>query len=137
VAERHRQGLLAFLETQVDVVFANQNEVCTLFETDNILEALSRLRTMVKLAAVTRGADGSVILRGTETLEVAAYPVDKVIDTTGAGDQYAAGFLFGLGTDRPLKVCGQLGSLAAAEVISHYGPRPQVRLADLAVQKGL
>ena len=137
VAERHREGLLAFLETQVDLVFANHNEVCTLFETDNFLEALSRLRTKVGLAAVTRGAEGSVILRGTETVEVGAYPVDKVVDTTGAGDQYAAGFMFGLAADRSLEVCGQLGSLAAAEVISHYGPRPQVRLADLAAQKGL
>jgi sugar/nucleoside kinase (ribokinase family) len=78
-----------------------------------------------------------VITAGAETFAVSAYPVEKVVDTTGAGDQYAAGFMFGLATGRPLNVCGQLGSLAAAEVISHYGPRPQVRLAELAAQKGL
>ena len=63
--------------------------------------------------------------------------MDRVLDTTGAGDQYAAGFLYGLATERSLGACGQLGSLAAAEVISHYGPRPQVSLKDLAASKGL
>jgi len=74
---------------------------------------------------------------GGDTYAVGAFPVEKVVDTTGAGDQYAAGFMFGLATGRPLNVCGQLGSLAAAEVISHYGPRPQVSLKDLAASKGL
>jgi sugar/nucleoside kinase (ribokinase family) len=137
VVERHREGLLAFLETQVDLVFANDTEAMALFETTDFDAALSALRSKVKICAVTRGAQGSVITAGAETFAVSAYPVEKVVDTTGAGDQYAAGFMFGLATGRPLNVCGQLGSLAASEVISHYGPRPQVRLAELAAQKGL
>ena len=137
VVERHRAGLLAFLETQVDLVFANHTEAMALFETSDLDIALAGLRQKVKMAAVTRGAEGSVIVRQDETVVVPAYPVEKVVDTTGAGDQYAAGFMFGLAKDRSLKVCGQLGSLAAAEVISHYGPRPQVSLSELATQKGL
>ena len=137
VVERHREGLLAFLETQVDLVFANSSEAMALFQTDSFDDAMQGFRSKVKLAAVTRGAEGSVIVRGDETVSIEAYPVAKVVDTTGAGDQYAAGFMFGLAKDRSLKVCGQLGSLAAAEVISHYGPRPQVRLSDLAAQEGL
>jgi sugar/nucleoside kinase (ribokinase family) len=137
VVERHREALLGFLETQVDLVFANDTEITALFQTDDFDAAVEQLRAKVKIAAVTRGASGSVIAAGGETLAIPAFPVEKVVDTTGAGDQYAAGFMFGLATGRPLNVCGQLGSLAAAEVISHYGPRPLVNLKDLAASKGL
>lgn len=137
VVDRHRAGLLAFLETQVDLVFANHTEAMALFETTDFDTALAGFRKTVKMAAVTRGAEGSVIVHNGETVVVPAYSVEKVVDTTGAGDQYAAGFMFGLANDRSLKDCGHLGSLAAAEVISHYGPRPQVRLSALAAQKGL
>ena len=137
VVERHREGLLAFLETQVDLVFANHTEAMALFQTDSFDTAMEGFRNKVKMAAVTRGAEGSVIVRGGETISVEAFPVAKVVDTSGAGDQYAAGFMFGLAKDRSLKVCGQLGSLAASEVISHYGSRPQVHLRDLAAQQGL
>ena len=137
VVERHREALLGFLETQVDLVFANATEVASLFQTDDFDAAVDALRSKVKIAAVTRSAQGSVIAAGGETFEVSAFPVEKVMDTTGAGDQYAAGFMYGLATGRPLNVCGQLGSLAAAEVISHYGPRPLVSLKDLAASKGL
>ncbi|HEX3700411.1 MAG TPA: adenosine kinase [Phenylobacterium sp.] len=136
VAERHRAGLLAFIETQVDLLFANESEVAALFQTDDFDAAVGELRGRVTLAAVTRGAQGSVVLTRDEQLRVAAEPVEKVVDTTGAGDQYAAGFMFGLARGRPLQLCGQLGSLAAAEVISHYGPRPQVSLKGLAEAKG-
>ena len=137
VVERHREGLLAFLETQVDLVFANHTEAMALFQTDSFETALEGFRGKVKMAAVTRGAEGSVIVQGDETVSVDAFPVARVVDTTGAGDQYAAGFMFGLAKDRSLKICGRLGSLAASEVISHYGPRPQVHLRDLASQQGL
>ena len=137
VVERHREALLGFLETQVDLVFANDTEVMALFQTDDFDTAVDQLRAKVKIAAVTRGAEGSVIAAAGETFAVPVFPVEKVVDTTGAGDQYAAGFMFGLATGRPLNVCGQLGSLAAAEVISHYGPRPLVSLKDLAASKGL
>jgi sugar/nucleoside kinase (ribokinase family) len=136
VVERQRAGLMAFIESQVDLLFANENEILALFQTDNFDEAVEALRTRVKLAAVTRSAAGSVILSTGERLTVKAEPVEKVVDTTGAGDQYAAGFMFGLSRGRSLQQCGQLASLAAAEVISHYGPRPQVSLKDLAASKG-
>ncbi|THD74303.1 MAG: adenosine kinase [Phenylobacterium sp.] len=136
VVERHRAGLLGFIETQVDLLFANESEVCALFETDDFDAAVEQLRQRVTLAAVTRSEHGSVILTAGERLTVAAEPVEKIVDTTGAGDQYAAGFMFGLARGRPLQLCGKLGSLAAAEVISHYGPRPQVSLKELAASKG-
>jgi sugar/nucleoside kinase (ribokinase family) len=135
VAERHREALKGFIETQVDLLFANEAEITALFETD-FERAVEALRPHVKLAAVTRGDQGSVILSQGERLSVAAERVEKVVDTTGAGDQYAAGFMFGLSRGRPLQQCGQLASLAAAEVISHYGPRPQVSLKELAASKG-
>jgi len=137
VVERHRDALLGFIETQCDVVFANASEVCSLFRTTNFDAAVKALAGKVEIAAVTRSEQGSIIASGGALHEISAYPVEKVIDTTGAGDQYAAGFLFGLAQGRPLPVCGQLGSLAAAEVIAHYGPRPQVSLRDLAAQNGL
>lgn len=136
VVERHRGALLGFIEGQVDLLFANEAELKSLFETESFDEAAEALRQRVKLAAVTRSEKGSVILSQGERLAVAAEPVEKVVDTTGAGDQYAAGFMFGLARGRPLQQCGKLASLAAAEVISHYGPRPQVPLKDLAASKG-
>ena len=136
VVERHRGALLGFIEGQVDLLFANESELLALFETDSFDAAAEALRQRVKLAAVTRSEKGSIILSEGERLTVAAEPVEKVVDTTGAGDQYAAGFMFGLSRGRPLQQCGKLASLAAAEVISHYGPRPQVPLKDLAASKG-
>jgi sugar/nucleoside kinase (ribokinase family) len=136
VVERHRGGLLGFIESQVDLLFANESEILALFETDSFDEACEALRTRCDLAAVTRSDKGSVILSQGQRLTVKAEPVEKVVDTTGAGDQYAAGFMFGLSRGRPLQQCGQLASLAAAEVISHYGPRPQVSLKDLAASRG-
>jgi len=136
VVERHRGALMGFIETQVDLLFANETELCALFETRDFDAALAALRPHVKLAAVTCGEAGSVILSEGERISVKAEPVEKIVDTTGAGDQYAAGFMFGLSRGRPLQQCGKLASLAAAEVISHYGPRPQVSLKDLAASKG-
>ena len=128
---------MGFVETQVDLLFANETELCALFQTEDFDAACAALQSKVKLAAVTRGEQGSVILSQGERLEIAAEPVHKVVDTTGAGDQYAAGFMFGLSTGRSLGDCGRLASIAAAEVISHYGPRPQVQLKDLAAAKGI
>lgn len=98
---------------------------------------MKALADRCEIAAVTRSEKGSVVAASGQLHEISAYPVEKVVDTTGAGDQYAAGFLFGLSQGRPLPICGQLGSLAAAEVIDHYGPRPQVSLRELAEKNGL
>ncbi len=137
VVERHRHALLAFIDAEVDILFANEVEVCGLFETDSFDAAVAALRGRVKIAALTRGAKGSVVLNGAGDHVIAAAPVDQVIDTTGAGDQYAAGFLYGFTGGRDLAACGRLASLAASEVISHYGPRPEVSLRDLAAKAGL
>ena len=138
VVERHRHALLGFIENQVDILFANETEILA-------LTAAARLRSppcryiagRVQIAAITRGAQGSVVLAGDDRHLVQAFPVERVVDTTGAGDQYAAGFLTALAAGRPLGECGALGSLAASEVISHYGPRPLVSLAKLAATAGL
>jgi sugar/nucleoside kinase (ribokinase family) len=137
VVENYRQLLLDFIEHQVDILFANEEEATALFQTKDFHEAVEALRPHVKIAAVTCGAQGSVVIGGAELHQVAAEPVSKLVDTTGAGDAYAAGFLYGLARARPLNVCGRLGSIAASEVISHYGARPEVSLKDLAIKAGL
>lgn len=137
VVERHRAGLLGFIETQVDLLFANEAELKALFQTDSFDAAAAEIAKRARLCAVTRSEQGSLVIEGAQRWAVRADPVEKVVDTTGAGDQYAAGFMFGLARDRSPAECGRLGSLAAAEVISHYGPRPQVSLKDLAAKKGL
>ena len=138
VVERWRDALLAFLDEEVDLLFANEVELNALFQTGADFDAaLQALKGRVAMAAVTRGPQGSVILAGDDVCSVPAEAVDRVVDTTGAGDQYAAGFLYGLAHHRPLPECGRLGSIAAAEVIGHYGPRPQVSLAELVRRAGL
>ena len=137
VVERHRKGLLEFIETEVDLVFANEAELKALFETDDFEAAVRAIRGRAGIAAVTRGEQGSIVLTEGGCVTVGAFPVAKVVDTTGAGDQYAAGFMLGLARGRPFEACARLGGLAAAEVISHYGPRPAVSLAELAAAHGL
>jgi sugar/nucleoside kinase (ribokinase family) len=137
VVDRHRAALVGFIESEVDVLFANEDEITALFQTDDFDIAVRAIADRAKIAAVTRGAGGSVVIAGGELHQIDAFPVEKVVDTTGAGDQYAAGFLHGLGQGRALDQCGRLGSLAAAEVIAHLGPRPQVSMKDLAAARGL
>jgi sugar/nucleoside kinase (ribokinase family) len=137
VVHRHREALLGFIDSEVDILLANEAELTALFETPSFDAAVRALRGRAKLAAITRGEKGSTVIAGDMIHDIPAEPVEKVVDTTGAGDQYAAGFLFGLAKGRTLDICGRLGALAAAEVISHYGPRPQVSLQDLAMGAGL
>ena len=137
VVARWRAELLAFIEASADIVLANEGELAALFETDDFDAAAARLASMVDVAAVTRGEAGSVVLSGDERVAIAAVPVSKVVDTTGAGDQYAAGFLLGLARGLSLEESGKLGSLAAAEVIAHWGPRPMTSLEALALDAGL
>jgi sugar/nucleoside kinase (ribokinase family) len=137
VIDRHRSALQGFIDTEVDILFANEAEITSLFQTTDFDAAIGAVRGRAKIAAITCGERGSVIVNGEAIHQIEAFPAEKVVDTTGAGDQYAAGFLFGLAQGRSLDYCGRLGSLAAAEVISHYGPRPQVPLKDLATAAGL
>ena len=137
VVERHREALLHFIEENADIVFANEAEAMALFQTQDFDEALKALSAKVATAVVTRGHEGSVIVAGGATAAIEAALVDKVVDTTGAGDQYAAGVLYGLARHLDPRTCGRLGALAAAEVIAHYGPRPQTPLKALAEAAGL
>ncbi|MCB1539241.1 MAG: adenosine kinase [Rhodospirillales bacterium] len=132
--ERHRADFQRLIENDVDILFANEAEILALYQSTSLDHALESVRPHCRVIAVTRSEKGCVILNGGETLEIPAFPVDRVIDTTGAGDQFAAGFLFGLARGRDLYHCGQLGCLAASEVIAHVGPRPETPLAELAAR---
>ncbi len=129
---RHREAFRALVR-DVDILFANQDEVLSLYETDDFERAADQVAAEVELAALTRGERGSVVLNGGTRIVVEARPT-RVIDTTGAGDAYAAGFLAGLVSGRPLAECGRIGTVAASEVISHFGARP---LADLRALAGI
>jgi sugar/nucleoside kinase (ribokinase family) len=130
--DRHRESFLDLIGADVDVLFANEAEIGMLFRLDDLDGIIERTREMVDVTAITRSGAGSLIVTADEVIPVAAAPVPHVLDTTGAGDLYAAGFLYGLTHDHDLATCGALGSLAAAEVIGHMGPRPEVSLAQLA-----
>jgi sugar/nucleoside kinase (ribokinase family) len=125
--ERHRGDFLSLVDHHVDVLFANEGEIEMLFQAP-LDASIARLRQMTQSAAVTRGVQGSLVIDKTNVIEIRPAPVERVIDTTGAGDLYAAGFLFGLSRGATLQQCGRLGSIAAAEIISHYGARPQTPL---------
>jgi len=130
--ERHRAEFLDLVKDKVDILFANEAEICSLYETDSWEEAAAHVVGHLEIACLTRSEHGSVIATSDgELVQVPAQMLRRVVDTTGAGDLYAAGFLHGLTHDRPLAVCGRLAALAAAEVISHVGARPQVTLAGL------
>jgi sugar/nucleoside kinase (ribokinase family) len=128
--DRHRAAFRDLVSGHVDILFANETEITSLYEKNSFDEAAEAARIDVALAALTRSEAGSVVLRGSETVPIAAEPT-KVIDTTGAGDAYAAGFLAGYTSGESLAMCGRMGSIAAAEVISHYGARPEADLAAL------
>lgn len=128
---RHRTAFLNLIRQDIDILFANENEIKELYQTQDIWAALVAARAHANIVVVTRSAKGAVIASDKDMYEVPAHPVAKVIDTTGAGDLFAAGFLFGLAQGKALPECGRIGALAAAEVISHYGPRPQKNLKEL------
>jgi sugar/nucleoside kinase (ribokinase family) len=119
----------------VDILFANEEEIMSLYQTDDFDVALSHVRGHCEIAALTRSEKGSVIVSGDEVHEINAEPVTQLVDTTGAGDAYAAGFLHGVTTDRDLGVSGRMGGICAAEVISHLGARPDVSLKNLVEEK--
>jgi sugar/nucleoside kinase (ribokinase family) len=129
--DRHRAEWRKLVAEEVDVLFANEAEICALYETD-FDTAKEAARADCKVAALTRSEHGSVIVAGDEMHVVSAHPVDWLVDTTGAGDLYASGFLYGYTRGDHLDTCGRLGSIAAAEVISHLGARPEADLSELA-----
>ncbi len=129
--DRHREDFVALVRDDVDILFGNEDEIVSLYETDSLDDAIETLRDQCEISAITAGATGSYVVTTDDVVTVAAEPVTKVLDTTGAGDLYAAGFLYGLTRGDSLPRCAEIGGIAAAEVISHVGPRPLVSLRTL------
>ena len=135
--DRHRDAFRTFVKSSVDILFANESEITSLYQTTSFDTAADLVRADTKLAALTRSGVGSVIVSDGQLLHIPVKSVAKVVDTTGAGDLYAAGFLFGISQGKDLATAGRLGSLAAAEIISHMGARPATKLSELAKTAGL
>lgn len=136
--DRYRDEFLSLMRNgTVDIVFANESELHSLYMTSDFDTALKQLRNDVDLGVVTRSEKGCIVVSVEDAVAAPAFPVDKVVDTTGAGDLFAAGFLYGLACSFGYKQCGELGALAAAEVIQHIGARPMASLKELAQQRGL
>ena len=133
--ERHREEFLDLVDNHVDILFANEDEVKALYQVADFDEALQAVRGRAEVIALTRSEQGSVILGGDEVHVVDCEPVDQVIDTTGAGDLYAAGFLYGYTQGRDLHDCGRIAGIAAAEIIGHIGARPETSLAELVARR--
>jgi sugar/nucleoside kinase (ribokinase family) len=130
--ERYLESFRTLVADSVDVLFGNEAELCLLYETDDFEAALAHAERDCHVLAVTRGAAGAVCSAEGRQARIPAAPVDHVVDTTGAGDLFAAGFLYGLTRGLDVETCGRLGALASAEVISHVGARPETALAVLA-----
>ena len=125
------------LSKNVDILFGNEEEFKALFKTDILSDAISAARSQLKLSIITRGHNGSIVISDSQTDEIVAYPPDKLVDTTGAGDLYAAGFLFGLSKKMRYNECANLGSFLSSKVISNFGPRTDRDIRELAISRGL
>ncbi len=134
--DRHRGDFLSLIEHEMDYVIGNEDEIKSLFETDRLEDALMLTAALCPLVVCTRSGDGVTVMEGTTRLDV---PVEKIVpvDATGAGDQFAAGFLFGMATGRDLETCARIGSICAREVITHIGPRPEANMVELLKTEGL
>ena len=129
--DRHREELIDFVKNYVNIIFANEEEIKSLYLVKTFDDALQEIRTDCDIAVLTRGASGSVVASGPKTLVLEADPITRVIDTTGAGDAYAAGFLYGYTQGKDLTTCARIAGVTAAEIISHYGARPKSNLSKL------
>ena len=133
--DRHREEFLKLISDSVDILFGNEEEIKALFQEPDFYKTLDMIKTEVETAAITRSDKGSVIVNGRTKTFVEAEKVENVVDTTGAGDLYAAGFLYGYTQERSLGTCALIGGIAAAEIISHYGARPDVSLRGFVRNK--
>ena len=133
--ERNRKEFMDLIKSHVDILFCNEDELKLLLEEDDLHKALDLIKIHVEFAAITRSVKGSVVVNGRTKTFVEAEQIDEVVDTTGAGDLYAAGFLYGMSQGRSLGTCAMIGSIVAAEIISHYGARPEVSLRGLVRKK--
>lgn len=129
LVDRFRDAFHELVPSSVDILFANEHEICSLFETTDLTVAIDRVGSMCPITTVTRGAEGSLVIVDGKVIEVAAQKVAKVVDTTGAGDAYAGGFLYGFSEGMSLQRCAEIGNIAAADVISRMGARPTAALA--------
>ncbi len=129
--ERHRESFLELVETKIDILFANENEIISLYQSKDFEDALEQLKGHCNLAAVTRGGKGSVVLNGLEQIKIPVYTLGDLIDTTGAGDLYASGFLHGYINNKDPFTCGCMGSICSGIVVTQMGPRPQTSLKKL------
>ncbi|MFM8868075.1 MAG: adenosine kinase [Ilumatobacteraceae bacterium] len=129
--DRHREDFMDLILNDIDILFCNEFELASLYQTESFDDALDQLRSDCEFAAVTRDKRGSVVINGRDLVVIEAVPVEQVVDATGAGDMYAAGFLYGFTHGMSIEECGHLGSISASEVITHVGPRPLVQLASL------
>ena len=134
--DRHRDDFLSLIEHQMDFVIGNEAEIQSLFQTDHLDDALMMTAALCPLVVCTRSGDGVTVMEGTSRIDV---PVQKItpVDATGAGDQFAAGFLYGMATGRDLETCAKIGNVCAREVISHIGPRPETNVSELLREAGL
>ncbi|OED46451.1 adenosine kinase [Rhodobacteraceae bacterium (ex Bugula neritina AB1)] len=134
--ERHRADFLTLIGEELDFVIGNQDEICALFETDNLEDAMAKTAVICPLVVCTRSGDGVTVLNEGVRIDV---PVEAIVpvDATGAGDQFAAGFLFGMATGRSMEVCARMGCICAGEVIRHIGPRPETNVGQLLKEAGL
>jgi sugar/nucleoside kinase (ribokinase family) len=136
--DRYRDEFIHLIRSRtVDIVFANQHELKSLYQTADFDAAVSALRAENIIGVVTKSSEGSLVVTREGTHAVPAYPIEKLVDTTGAGDLYAAGFLFGMTQSRDYTDCARLGALAASEIIQHFGARPELSLRQLATDSGL
>ncbi|CAN5341771.1 adenosine kinase [soil metagenome] len=135
--DRHRESFLDLIRNGIDILFANEKEIKSLYQTDRFSEALKAARRDCDIAVLTRSEAGCVVARGDEMHTIPSHYVKHVVDATGAGDLFAAGFLYGYTNGKDLVESARLGALAAAEVISHIGARPEVKLRDHAKKNGL
>ena len=129
--DRHRDSFNELINNDVDILFANQDEICALAGSKNINEGIAYTKSLGILSIITLAEKESIIISNDETIEIKPKPVSQIIDATGAGDLYAAGFLYGMTHSKNYEECGHLASIAAAEIISHFGARPQVKLSSL------
>jgi sugar/nucleoside kinase (ribokinase family) len=133
--DRHRHAFQMLVQDHTDILFGNEEEIKSLYQVDDFDKALQHVRDHCEIACLTRGGKGSVILSGEGVHIIEPRPLDKVVDTTGAGDQYAAGFLYGFTQGMDLHRCGEIATLTATEIISHVGARPEVNLAELVTRE--
>ena len=129
--DRHRDSFKQLINDDIDILFGNQDEICSMAETKNLDDGIAYAKSLGIITAITLNEKGSIIVNKDNVMEIKAKQVERVIDSTGAGDLYASGFLYGISHQKSLAECGRLASIAASEIISHFGARPQVKLSSL------